>query len=70
MKSLFQQEMLKRKVLFSGSQFLCYQHSEADVQQTIDAYEAAISVLRHGILNHCVLTLLEGSKIQPVFRRI
>ena len=70
MKSLFQQEMLKRKILFSGSQFLCYQHSEADIQQTIDAYEAAISVLCHGVLNRCVEKLLEGSKLQQVFRRI
>lgn len=70
MKSLFQQEMLKRGVLFSGSQFLCYEHSDSDIQQTIDAYEAAFTVLRHGVRNGCVEQLLEGKKIEPVFRRV
>ena len=70
MKSLFQQEMLKRGVLFSGSQFICYEHSDEDVRKTIDAYEAAFTVLRHGVLNNCVEQMLEGRKIQPVFRRV
>ena len=71
MKSLFQQEMLKRGILFSGSQFLCFEHSDADIQRrTIDAYEAAFVVLRHGVVNRCVERLLEGRKIQAVFRRV
>lgn len=70
MKSLFQQEMIKRGVLFSGSQFVCHEHSDEDVQRTIDAYEATFAVLRHGVLNRCVDRLLEGRKIQPVFRRV
>jgi glutamate-1-semialdehyde 2,1-aminomutase/spore coat polysaccharide biosynthesis protein SpsF len=70
LKSLFQQEMLKRGVLFSGSQFICYEHSDQDVQRTIDAYEAAFTMLRHGVRNQCVDRLLEGEKIQPVFRRV
>jgi glutamate-1-semialdehyde 2,1-aminomutase/spore coat polysaccharide biosynthesis protein SpsF len=70
LKSLFQQEMLRRGVLFSGSQFVCYEHTDADIQRTIDAYEAAFTVLRHGVLNRCVEQLLEGRKIQPVFRRV
>jgi glutamate-1-semialdehyde aminotransferase/spore coat polysaccharide biosynthesis protein SpsF (cytidylyltransferase family) len=70
MKSLFQQELLKRGILFSGSQFICYEHSDADVQRTIDAYEAAFTVLRHGVQNNCVERLLEGKKIEPVFRRV
>jgi glutamate-1-semialdehyde 2,1-aminomutase/spore coat polysaccharide biosynthesis protein SpsF len=70
MKSLFQQEMLKRGVLFSGSQFLCYEHSDADIRRTVDAYEAAFTVLAHGVRNRCVEQLLEGKKIEPVFRRV
>jgi glutamate-1-semialdehyde aminotransferase len=70
MKSLFQQEMIRRGVLFSGSQFVCYEHSDRDVQHTIGAYESAFAVLRHGVLNKCVEHLLEGRKIQPVFRRV
>lgn len=70
MKSLFQQEMLKRGILFSGSQFICYEHSDADIQQTIDAYEAAFTMLRHGVRSDCIGQLLEGKKIQPVFRRL
>src|SRR5262249_31614540 len=43
MKSLFQQEMIKRGVLFSGSQFICHEHSNEDVQHTIGAYESAFT---------------------------
>jgi glutamate-1-semialdehyde 2,1-aminomutase/spore coat polysaccharide biosynthesis protein SpsF len=70
MKSLFQQEMIKRGILFSGSQFICYEHADEDIQRTIDAYEAAFTVLRHGVRNNCIEQLLEGKKIQPVFRRV
>ena len=34
-KSLFQQECLKRGVLTSGSQNVCYSHSHADIEHTL-----------------------------------
>ena len=69
LKSLFQQEMLKRGILFSGSQFICYQHTDDDIQRTINAYEDAFTVLRHAVVNRCVEELLEGKPIEVIFKR-
>jgi hypothetical protein len=41
-KSLFQQECLKRGVLFSGGQNICFSHSSADIEQTLRVYRSAM----------------------------
>jgi glutamate-1-semialdehyde 2,1-aminomutase/spore coat polysaccharide biosynthesis protein SpsF len=69
LKSLFQQECLKRGVLFSGGQNLCYRHSDADVDQTLRVYRAAFAVLADAIRAGDVLQRLEGEPVQPVFRQ-
>lgn len=68
-KSLFQQECLKRGVLFSGSQNICYSHSNADIEQTLRVYRAAMEVLADAIKAGDALQRLEGEPVQPVFRR-
>jgi glutamate-1-semialdehyde 2,1-aminomutase/spore coat polysaccharide biosynthesis protein SpsF len=69
MKSLFQQEMLRRGVLFSGSQFLCLAHSAADITQTLDAYRDSMRVLRTAIDLHAVDAFLQGEVNDVIFRR-
>lgn len=69
MKSLFQQECLKRGVLFSGGQNICYSHSDADIDYTLRAYRAAMEILATAIKEGDILGHLEGAPVQPVFRR-
>ncbi len=69
LKSLFQQECLKRGVLFSGGQNLCYRHSDADVEQTLRVYRAAFGVLAEAVKAGDVVQRLEGEPVKPVFRQ-
>jgi len=69
LKSLFQQECLRRGVLFSGGQNLCYRHSDADVEQTLRVYRAAFAVLAEAVKAGDVVQRLEGEPVKPVFRQ-
>jgi glutamate-1-semialdehyde 2,1-aminomutase/spore coat polysaccharide biosynthesis protein SpsF len=69
LKSLFQQEMLRHGVLFSGSQFICLAHTDDDVDRTLEAYTEAMKVLRFAIDCHAVDAMTLGEPIQLVFRR-
>ena len=68
-KSLFQQECLKRGVLFSGAHNLCYSHSLMDIERTLLVYQAAMAVLAEAVQADDVLQRLEGAVVEPVFRR-
>jgi glutamate-1-semialdehyde 2,1-aminomutase/spore coat polysaccharide biosynthesis protein SpsF len=68
-KSLFQQECLKRGVLFSGGQNLCFSHSNADIEHTLRVYRTAMEIVRDALRENCVREKLEGEPVQPVFRK-
>lgn len=68
-RSLFQQECLKRGVLFAGAQNICYSHGTAEIEHTLRTYRAAMEILAKAIQTHTVLEKLEGEPVQPVFRR-
>jgi glutamate-1-semialdehyde 2,1-aminomutase/spore coat polysaccharide biosynthesis protein SpsF len=69
LKSLFQQECLKRGVLFSGGQNICYSHSDADIEYTLRVYRTAMEILARAVESGDVLERLEGEPVQAVFRR-
>lgn len=69
LKSLFQQECLKRGVLFSGGQNICYTHSNADVDYSLRVYRAAMQILAKAIKSGDALQRLGGEPVQSVFRR-
>ena len=68
-KSLFQQECLKRGVLFSGGQNICFSHSDEDIEHTLRVYRSALEITREAIRRTKVKEMLEGEPILPVFRR-
>jgi glutamate-1-semialdehyde aminotransferase/spore coat polysaccharide biosynthesis protein SpsF (cytidylyltransferase family) len=68
-KTLFQQEMLRWGVLFSGSQFICLAHSDEDIARTLDAYCEAFKVLRFALDCQAVDKLTLGQPIELIFRR-
>ena len=68
-KSLFQQECLKRGVLFSGGHNLCFSHSNEDIEYTLRVYRAAMEITGEAIRRDRVEEMLEGKPVQPVFRR-
>jgi glutamate-1-semialdehyde 2,1-aminomutase/spore coat polysaccharide biosynthesis protein SpsF len=68
-KSLFQQECLKRGVLFSGGQNICFSHSAGDIDHTLRVYRTAMEIVGRALSSGNVAAMLEGSPVEPVFRR-
>lgn len=69
MKSLFQQECLKRGVLFTGVQNICYAHGDADCDEALRVYRTAFEVLALALERKDWAKKLEGEPVQPVFRK-
>jgi glutamate-1-semialdehyde 2,1-aminomutase/spore coat polysaccharide biosynthesis protein SpsF len=69
LKSLFQQECIKRGVLFTGSQFISAAHTDDDVTRTLDVYDEALGELADAVAHGDAAARLEGRPVQPVFRQ-
>jgi len=69
MKSLVQQELLARGVLWSGFHNMSFSHTDADVAHLLMAYREALIVLKQAVDAGAVRRALLGSPIEPVFRR-
>ncbi len=69
MKSLVQQEMIKRGVLWGGFHNLCYSHGDADVAHVLAAYREVLPILKTAVEEGTVAQLLRGAPVEPVFRR-
>jgi glutamate-1-semialdehyde 2,1-aminomutase/spore coat polysaccharide biosynthesis protein SpsF len=68
-KSLFQQECLKRGVLFSGSHNLCFSHGDEDIDSTLRVYRSVMEIVGSAIRKETVNECLEGEPVRPVFRK-
>jgi glutamate-1-semialdehyde 2,1-aminomutase/spore coat polysaccharide biosynthesis protein SpsF len=66
-KSLLQQEMVRRGVLFNGSNFISHAHIEADIDLAVEAYDGAFAVLAQALPDD-VESHLEGPPVTPAFR--
>lgn len=69
MKSLVQQEMIKRGVLWCGFHNMCYSHSDEDVSYTLKAYEDVLPILKKAVGENKVKDFLKGEPVEPVFRK-
>ncbi|MBD3411011.1 MAG: aminotransferase class III-fold pyridoxal phosphate-dependent enzyme [Ignavibacteriales bacterium] len=69
LKSLLQQEMIKRGVLWGGFHNVSYSHSDADVEHTLAAYEAALPIVKSAVDAGDVKGALKGEPVGPVFRK-
>ena len=66
-KSVLQQELVRRGVLFNGSNFICLAHTDEDIDLAIDAYAASLSRLAQGLPDG-LDAILEGEPVQAAFR--
>lgn len=69
LKTLMQQEMLKRGVLWGGFHNMSFSHTDADVAYTLEAYEDAFPVLKHAIESGKPEQFLRGEVLEMVFRK-
>jgi glutamate-1-semialdehyde aminotransferase/spore coat polysaccharide biosynthesis protein SpsF (cytidylyltransferase family) len=68
LRSLVQQEMVKRGVLFLVGNTVGFSHDEADVDHVLRAYRAALGRVAEALDHADPECLLEGDVIRPVFR--
>ncbi len=68
-KSLMQQEMIKRGVLWQGFHNMSFSHSDADIEYTLSALEESLSILKKAVRENKLKEMLLGEPVQPVFRK-
>lgn len=69
-KSIMQQEMIKRGVLWQGFFNMSFSHSNEDVNYTLQALEESLFVLKNAIEKNNLRDTLKGEPVQPVFRKV
>lgn len=69
LKSLLQQEMIRRGILWSGFHTISFSHTDADVERTLQAYREALQVLDAAVRAGNVASALQGEPVEPVFRK-
>ncbi|KAF0153131.1 MAG: aminotransferase class-III [Ignavibacteria bacterium] len=69
-KSIMQQEMIKRGVLWQGFFNMSFSHSNEDVEYTLQAFEASLAILKIAVAENKLKEMLRGEPVQPVFRKV
>jgi glutamate-1-semialdehyde aminotransferase len=69
-KSLMQQEMIKRGVLWQGFHNMSFSHSDTDVEYTLQALEESLTILKQSVEQKKLKEMLRGEPVQPVFRKV
>ena len=69
LKSLFQQECIKRGILFNGCHNICFSHSNKDIDYTLHVYRTVLEIIRDAAKNNKVKKLLKGKPVQSIFRK-
>ena len=70
LKTLMQQEMIKRGVLWAGFHNMCYSHSQADIDYTLSAYRDVLPIVKEAIESGDVKSFLKGEVLEAVFRKV
>jgi glutamate-1-semialdehyde aminotransferase len=68
-KSLVQQELIRRGLLWGGFHNLSASHTDADVDYALQAWRGALGVLKLGQAGGTLRELLRGEPVEPVFRK-
>jgi glutamate-1-semialdehyde aminotransferase len=69
LKSLLQQEMLKRGILWGGFHNMSFSHSDEDISHALGAYREILPMIKDAVDKGTVRSLLRGEPVEPVFRR-
>ncbi|MFO7523912.1 MAG: aminotransferase class III-fold pyridoxal phosphate-dependent enzyme [Ignavibacteriaceae bacterium] len=69
MKSLVQQEMIKRGILWGGFHNMSFSHSDEDVEYILKVYNEVLPILKQAVDEKNVIGYLRGEPVEPVFRK-
>ena len=70
MKSLVQQEMIKRGILWGGFHNMSYSHTDDDVVYALKVYRDVLPILKKAVDENNVAGYLKGEPVEPVFRKV
>ena len=70
MKSLVQQEMIKRGILWGGFHNMSFSHTDKDVEYTLKVYQEVLPILKKAMDEKNVRGYLKGEPVEPVFRKV
>jgi glutamate-1-semialdehyde 2,1-aminomutase len=70
MKSLVQQELLKRGILWGGFHNLSFSHGDEDIAHTLAAYREVLPILGAAVAAESVREALRGLPVEPTFRKV
>lgn len=69
MKTLVQQELIRRGILWAGINTLCYAHTRADIDYTLESYAEALEDLKTAVGKGDIKARLKGETLKAVFRK-
>ena len=69
MKSLVQQELIKRGILWGGFHNMSFSHTNADIVYTLEAYREVLSILKKAVEEGRLRESLLGEPVEAVFRK-
>ncbi|HME41962.1 MAG TPA: aminotransferase class III-fold pyridoxal phosphate-dependent enzyme [Syntrophorhabdales bacterium] len=67
LKSLFQQEVISRGILFNGNHATTFSHTVSEFEKTIRAYDEALSVLAAALESSSPERFLKCEPLRPIF---
>jgi glutamate-1-semialdehyde aminotransferase len=70
LKSLVQQELIIRGMLWSGFHNMCFAHTDRDIETMLKAYGEVLPILKQAVAENRVAESLKGRPVQPVFRKV
>ncbi|MFC1631094.1 aminotransferase class III-fold pyridoxal phosphate-dependent enzyme [Candidatus Omnitrophota bacterium] len=70
LRSLFQQECIKRGLLFTGVHNVCLSHSDRDIARTLSIYADCFKVISRAARKNRLSKLLKAKPVKPVFRQV
>ena len=70
LKTLMQQEMIKRGILWAGFHNMCFSHYNEDIAYTLSAYNEVLPIVKQAILSGNVKSYLKGEVLEAVFRKV
>ena len=69
MKTLMQQEMIKRGILWGGFHNMSFSHTDADIEYTLKAYDDVLPIIKKAVADGNAKDLLKGEVLEMVFRK-
>jgi len=70
LKTLMQQEMIKRGILWAGFHNMCFNHTDEDIAYTLAAYRQVMPIVKAAILSGNIQNYLKGEVLEAVFRKV